>query len=338
MSEINDSFSVAGDLNGILNTNSKTVDFYNQFVKTYALGEEALRINNEKGFGAYTKYLDEHFKQTFPDATTHELMVMSGRAILTAAVNSEAIGTNLLATTKNEKVRETIEFLKSSLGTDISVEEVVTGVVMASDIPADVVLIGGMAVYQTGIPQMIYDNTLAGTNVAKVEVPTGVFTTPTGETAYNYTEIAIGFPEVEYDFPFDKELYYDIKKEIFSNDVSNYVDKIADGTTGNAYWNFGKWLADSEVGIISSDAFFGFFDKLNDLGSYLGSELYELTHDEIALNSSQSGNQETLRVIRRDPLTLDLDGDGIETVSADGSVLFDSNADGIKRGTGWVAA
>ncbi|AJI53797.1 hemolysin-type calcium-binding region domain protein [Francisella philomiragia] len=48
--------------------------------------------------------------------------------------------------------------------------------------------------------------------------------------------------------------------------------------------------------------------------------------------------QETLRVIRRDPLTLDLDGDGIETVSADGSVLFDSNADGVKRGTGWVGA
>ncbi|WP_234359860.1 hypothetical protein [Francisella philomiragia] len=35
-------------------------------------------------------------------------------------------------------------------------------------------------------------------------------------------------------------------------------------------------------------------DKLNELGTYLGGELYELTHDEIALNSSQSGNQETL--------------------------------------------
>lgn len=41
---------------------------------------------------------------------------------------------------------------------------------------------------------------------------------------------------------------------------------------------------------------------------------------------------------RRDPLVLDLDGDGIETTSTrDGTViLFDHDADGIKTGTGWV--
>lgn len=41
---------------------------------------------------------------------------------------------------------------------------------------------------------------------------------------------------------------------------------------------------------------------------------------------------------RRDPLVLDLDGDGIETTSPrTGTViLFDHNADGIKTGTGWV--
>jgi len=43
---------------------------------------------------------------------------------------------------------------------------------------------------------------------------------------------------------------------------------------------------------------------------------------------------------RRDPLALDLDGDGIETLAADGysGVLFDQNGDGIKRATGWVAS
>ena len=43
---------------------------------------------------------------------------------------------------------------------------------------------------------------------------------------------------------------------------------------------------------------------------------------------------------RRDPLALDLDGDGIETLATDGynGVLFDQNADGVKRATGWVAA
>ncbi|AXH29831.1 hypothetical protein CGC44_04110 [Francisella opportunistica] len=37
-----------------------------------------------------------------------------------------------------------------------------------------------------------------------------------------------------------------------------------------------------------------------------------------------------------DPLVVDLDGDGIETRGADGSVLFDHNADGVRTGTGWV--
>ena len=42
-------------------------------------------------------------------------------------------------------------------------------------------------------------------------------------------------------------------------------------------------------------------------------------------------------VFRRDPLVLDLDGDGIETTPADGSVLFDHNADNQKTATGWIA-
>ena len=39
---------------------------------------------------------------------------------------------------------------------------------------------------------------------------------------------------------------------------------------------------------------------------------------------------------RRDPLALDLDGDGIETRGADGRVVFDHNNDGVKTGTGWL--
>jgi hypothetical protein len=39
---------------------------------------------------------------------------------------------------------------------------------------------------------------------------------------------------------------------------------------------------------------------------------------------------------RRDPLAIDLDGDGIETVGVPAGVLFDHNADGIKTGTGWL--
>jgi len=40
---------------------------------------------------------------------------------------------------------------------------------------------------------------------------------------------------------------------------------------------------------------------------------------------------------RKDPLVLDLDGDGIETIPADGSVLFDHDGDGIKHATGWIS-
>ena len=45
-------------------------------------------------------------------------------------------------------------------------------------------------------------------------------------------------------------------------------------------------------------------------------------------------------VERLDPLTLDLDGDGIETigVNAENSVLFDHDGDGAKHGTGWISA
>ena len=44
---------------------------------------------------------------------------------------------------------------------------------------------------------------------------------------------------------------------------------------------------------------------------------------------------------RRDPLAIDLDGDGIETqgIAASGSpILFDHDANGVRTGTGWVKA
>ena len=37
-----------------------------------------------------------------------------------------------------------------------------------------------------------------------------------------------------------------------------------------------------------------------------------------------------------DPLVLDLDGDGVETVSADVGIMFDHDGDGIRTGSGWV--
>ena len=47
---------------------------------------------------------------------------------------------------------------------------------------------------------------------------------------------------------------------------------------------------------------------------------------------------EAERWLRRDPIILDLDGDGVENTSTrDGTViLFDYDADGVKTGTGWL--
>ena len=42
--------------------------------------------------------------------------------------------------------------------------------------------------------------------------------------------------------------------------------------------------------------------------------------------------------ISQDPLAIDLDGDGIETIGADGTMVFDHDDDGVKTGTGWVKA
>ena len=41
---------------------------------------------------------------------------------------------------------------------------------------------------------------------------------------------------------------------------------------------------------------------------------------------------------RTDPLAIDLDNDGIETIGINGSVVFDHDGDGVKTGTGWVVS
>ncbi|MDX2300839.1 MAG: calcium-binding protein [Xanthomonadaceae bacterium] len=73
-------------------------------------------------------------------------------------------------------------------------------------------------------------------------------------------------------------------------------------------------------------------DKLADFLTWLDPE--GIVPDEV------NGDFNSARrwVQRRDPLVIDLDGDGIETIGADGAVLFDHNGDGVKTGTGWVQA
>ena len=41
-------------------------------------------------------------------------------------------------------------------------------------------------------------------------------------------------------------------------------------------------------------------------------------------------------LIYRVYITIDLDGDGIETVSQNAGIVFDTDADGLKTGTSWL--
>ena len=60
-------------------------------------------------------------------------------------------------------------------------------------------------------------------------------------------------------------------------------------------------------------------------------------HPSAFANTGFSAAQATT-IQRRDPLTLDLDGDGLETVGIDSAnpILFDHDGDGIKTATGWI--
>nr|WP_246432181.1 hypothetical protein [Xanthomonas theicola] len=77
------------------------------------------------------------------------------------------------------------------------------------------------------------------------------------------------------------------------------------------------------------------------LGGELGIQLYDLLHPSpngVANNVNEKFRDAANFLPRRDPLTLDLDGDGIETISADRGVMFDHDGDGVRSGSGWVSA
>jgi len=76
------------------------------------------------------------------------------------------------------------------------------------------------------------------------------------------------------------------------------------------------------------------------LAGFLGSEAAKWLVDNVSIANLFTGAQAILP-IRRDPLALDLDGDGLETIGLNGrsdgsSVLFDHDGDGIKTGSGWL--
>ena len=87
---------------------------------------------------------------------------------------------------------------------------------------------------------------------------------------------------------------------------------------------FFAWSLDSFESLLE---IYGVIDFLNPLGVI----------DPLTWNRFDSA--QTWMPPRVDPLALDLDGDGIETVAQGGwdGVLFDQNNDGVKTGTGWLS-
>ncbi|MDO9438999.1 MAG: hypothetical protein Q7T95_26515, partial [Hydrogenophaga sp.] len=78
------------------------------------------------------------------------------------------------------------------------------------------------------------------------------------------------------------------------------------------------------------------FDRATEIGQRAGQAAYEMWGSGIDPQLNTSFNAARNVVQQRDPLVLDLDGDGLELAPASSNLLFDHNADGIKTGTGWA--
>ncbi|NUP86851.1 MAG: hypothetical protein HUU30_14020, partial [Burkholderiaceae bacterium] len=95
---------------------------------------------------------------------------------------------------------------------------------------------------------------------------------------------------------------------------------LAAAAVGAAVGSFvgGKYFQDFKEALLSSDWFIAGVDAIAEATT---------THFRAAFTLPKC-----------DPLAIDLDGDGIETVGIGGSpVLFDHDGDGLRSGTGWLA-
>ncbi len=106
-------------------------------------------------------------------------------------------------------------------------------------------------------------------------------------------------------------------------------------------WRLGKAVSGREADIARAQALAGLFaaelvgrgiDYINDWN--LGSRLYDLFHpDELSRSEFDRAKD---WVWPRDPILLDLDGNGLETVGLASNVYFDHDGDGVLTKTGWA--
>uniref|UniRef100_UPI003A8D4B66 calcium-binding protein n=1 Tax=Pelagibacterium sp. TaxID=1967288 RepID=UPI003A8D4B66 len=110
------------------------------------------------------------------------------------------------------------------------------------------------------------------------------------------------------------------------------MDKLLGGDGVTANRPDGDRLPEAET-----DPHLGSVDKITDLLNSLKKSLAEL-YGELGIDARV--NDIFLSAVsfvqRVDPLALDLDGDGLETLAANSGVTFDFDGDGLRTGTGWV--
>ncbi|ALC16895.1 hypothetical protein DSOUD_2128 [Desulfuromonas soudanensis] len=127
-----------------------------------------------------------------------------------------------------------------------------------------------------------------------------------------------------------------------AQEVTEQIEQLGDSVAGmvvKTYLELAK-RAD-ELGDEAGEWVDSSIEKLvriaNDFGDYLTEEGSNLVNDIKATISDLFNNAQSA-ILRRDPLTLDLDGDGLETVGINSAkpILFDHTGDGIKTATGWI--
>lgn len=127
------------------------------------------------------------------------------------------------------------------------------------------------------------------------------------------------------DLDYDGQVYQDLYQSFKERGVDNFFE------------TFDRWadIWENDLQALLKISYDQIKNTFNDLGNWL-----ETTADEIYSEVSSSINDlyiaATSFIQRRDPLALDLDGDGIETVSANAGITFDFDGDSLKTGTGWV--
>ena len=103
----------------------------------------------------------------------------------------------------------------------------------------------------------------------------------------------------------------------------------------DVYWDPADLFDPEENGQLSTGALGKAFSALKNRGAQIDAQV-DAAVNGIDPNSNNLFLDAKVFVPRSDPLTLDLDGDGIETVSANTGITFDFDGDGLKTGTGWV--